>query len=85
MTMGWKDNRHLVAPVFVEFVGFTALDRFVDGVLVALGAYIVLFDAGQPGPRRPLRFIGQSRRFYRLVRGSILASISPRSFQDRRV
>lgn len=38
----------LVAPVWLAFIAFTALDQPIRGLLVALGAYIVLFGGGQP-------------------------------------
>lgn len=51
-TMPWTNNLRLVAPVFTALVGFTAAGNSLDGILVALGAYIALFGAGQPGRRR---------------------------------
>lgn len=38
----------LVSPVWFGFIVFTALGRPLEGLLVALGAYIVLFGGGQP-------------------------------------
>lgn len=38
----------LVAPVCLAFIVFTALNQPIRGLLVVLGAYIVLFGGGQP-------------------------------------
>ncbi len=49
-------NARLLAPVWLALIGFSLAGSFVDGLLVALGAYIVLFGAGQPPKRRLLTF-----------------------------
>lgn len=55
--MGRLVNARLVAPVWLALIGFSIAGRFLDGLLVALGAYIVLFGAGQPGKRRFFTFV----------------------------
>ena len=55
--MPWKDNLRLVAPVLLALAVFTAMGSFLTGLLVGLGAYIVLFGAGQPGRRRLRTFV----------------------------
>lgn len=67
-SMPWRDNLRLVAPVFVALIGFTVAGELLDGLLVALGAYIVLFGAGQPGRRRLRTFL--------VVAALMLASIT---------
>ena len=58
----------LCAPVWLGLIGGTALGAPIQGVLVALGAYVVLFGAGQP--LRP------RLRAYAIAAVGLLASVA---------
>ena len=67
-TMNWQNNLRLLAPVLLALVGFSLAGQFINGLLVALGAYIVLFGGGQPGRLR--------LKVYLIASGFMLASTS---------
>lgn len=46
--MSWRTTLFLVAPVWSGLIACTAAGAPLAGLLVALGAYIVLFGGGQP-------------------------------------
>lgn len=46
--MSWRTTLFLVAPVWFGLIFFTAIGQPIHGLLVALGAYIVLFGGGMP-------------------------------------
>ena len=46
--MSWRTTLFLVAPVWCGLIACTAAGAPLAGLLVALGAYIVLFGGGQP-------------------------------------
>ncbi|HEX6794141.1 MAG TPA: hypothetical protein VF304_09850 [Casimicrobiaceae bacterium] len=53
------DSVRLTAPAVVALVGLAAAGRFVLGLVAALGAYIVLFGAGQSGRRRAKVYVSR--------------------------
>ncbi|MGH8141368.1 MAG: hypothetical protein ACREU2_02430 [Steroidobacteraceae bacterium] len=50
--MSVRTTALLLAPVWIGFLGGVACGRPTDGLLVALGGYIILFGNGQPARRR---------------------------------
>ena len=50
--MSVRTTTLLVTPVWTGFIGGALLGRPLDGLLVALGSYIVLFAGSQPAGRR---------------------------------
>ncbi|GEM_PF-4719220 len=46
--MSWRTTLFLVAPVWFGLIFFTAIGQPIHGLLVALGAYIVLIGGGMP-------------------------------------
>ncbi|MFI4927297.1 MAG: FUSC family protein, partial [Burkholderiales bacterium] len=53
----WIEILRLCVPVLLPLVGFAIAGRFIDGALVGLGAYIVLFGAHQPARHRLLTYL----------------------------
>ncbi|WP_095205197.1 FUSC family protein [Mesorhizobium carmichaelinearum] len=54
---GRLDTLRTTAPVFLALIGFSVAGKFLEGLLVALGAYIGLFGAGQPARQRLTTFV----------------------------
>ncbi|QPC94847.1 FUSC family protein [Mesorhizobium sp. INR15] len=54
---GRLDTLRVTAPVFLALIGFSVAGKFPEGLIVALGAYIVLFGVGQPAQRRLITFV----------------------------
>lgn len=75
--MSVRTTALLVAPVWIGFLGGAASGRPADGLLVALGGYIVLFGNGQPVRQRlPIQLFAAagllaSVAFGMLVGGSV--------------